>query len=482
MEKKGVRPVTFHFKNMGPVKEAELELGDLTIIAGRNNTGKTYLVYALYGLLKTWQSWSGFGRLLPRGLAALGGFSFLRQISRALCEGAASITVDCPPFNEQRARLLRAISDAYSEKLLPAVFKAPGDKFKEASILAEYAPGATGDDLPTGRRQMTGVGEFLFTPAAGKIHVSLNRAESQRRSIDKKKTAAALEYAYTSFLLTDTMGALPDPFIISADRFGISLFRRELDFAKSRMVDRLQNMTAEGVRDDAATYAFVNRAASRYAMPIKDNMDYARDIPDLGNDKSEFWESRLFDNIKDLMGGDYRVVNDEVRFVSRARGKNRFNLPLHLASASARELADLYFFLRHTAGKNHLLIIDEPESHLDTANQVQLARLLARCTRAGLKVLVSTHSDYLLKELNNLIMLSRDFPGKDATRRSLKYAGDDALDPARIRAYIADEGGVTRRGIDRFGIDMPVFDDAIDSINRASNQLVRGLLQSNESP
>ena len=30
----------FRFKNLGPIKEADLELGDLTIIAGRNNTGK----------------------------------------------------------------------------------------------------------------------------------------------------------------------------------------------------------------------------------------------------------------------------------------------------------------------------------------------------------------------------------------------------------------------------------------------------------
>ncbi len=36
------------FQNIGPIKDAELELGDLTIIAGQNNTGKTYLVYTLY--------------------------------------------------------------------------------------------------------------------------------------------------------------------------------------------------------------------------------------------------------------------------------------------------------------------------------------------------------------------------------------------------------------------------------------------------
>ena len=44
----------FRFRDIGPIKNAEFELGDLTIIAGRNNTGKTYLVYTLYGLLKLW--------------------------------------------------------------------------------------------------------------------------------------------------------------------------------------------------------------------------------------------------------------------------------------------------------------------------------------------------------------------------------------------------------------------------------------------
>ena len=52
-------PLTFTFRNIGPIENAELELGDLTIIAGRNNTGKTYLVYTLYGFLKTWEDWPG---------------------------------------------------------------------------------------------------------------------------------------------------------------------------------------------------------------------------------------------------------------------------------------------------------------------------------------------------------------------------------------------------------------------------------------
>ena len=44
------------FENVGPIKKAELELGDLTIIAGQNNTGKTYLAHTLYNFLNFWKN------------------------------------------------------------------------------------------------------------------------------------------------------------------------------------------------------------------------------------------------------------------------------------------------------------------------------------------------------------------------------------------------------------------------------------------
>ncbi|NER94363.1 MAG: AAA family ATPase, partial [Symploca sp. SIO1B1] len=45
--------------NLGVLKQAEFILGDLTIICGGNNTGKTYATYALFGFLSTWR------RMLP---------------------------------------------------------------------------------------------------------------------------------------------------------------------------------------------------------------------------------------------------------------------------------------------------------------------------------------------------------------------------------------------------------------------------------
>ena len=49
------RIMKFKFEQLGPLYEAEIELADLTIICGENNTGKTYVTNSLYALLFAWQ-------------------------------------------------------------------------------------------------------------------------------------------------------------------------------------------------------------------------------------------------------------------------------------------------------------------------------------------------------------------------------------------------------------------------------------------
>ena len=128
-------------------------------------------------------------------------------------------------------------------------------------------------------------------------------------------------------------------------------------------------------------------------------------------------------------------------------------------------------YSRQAPRRNHLLIIDEPESHLDTANQIQLTRLLARFVRAGSKVLITTHSDYLIMEINNLLMLDQPFEDKKALIKKFGYSTDDFLKRDPIRAYVAEHNGLTKCAVNSFGIDMPVFDETMDKINQVANEL-----------
>ena len=464
--------VTFSFRNIGPVKKANLELGDLTIIAGRNNTGKSYIVYTLYGFLKMWNDWPGVRRFLVGRWKNKPHSPDMAEIAKRLThEGRVTISLSSYPLERQRRAILNQLCREYSRHGISQVFSSQSGVFDNAEISVKvHDVNINIGDLPLVEFKLPGNSTLLFKREADQLVITLDQP-------NRINVLPDLDILVGLGSLVLMLGRfLPEPFILSAERFGISLFYRELDFTKNQLVDLLQTMGNEKDRERFSPFLFLDRITSRYALPVKDNLDYTRSLPDRAKDKSEFYSTKLFNDIKDMMGGYFKTSGDEIRFISKAGSPGRkFNVPLHLASSSARGLSDLYFFLRHVAKWNHLLIIDEPENQLDTANQIQLARLLARLVRVGLKVLVTTHSDYLIKEINNLIMLDSDFEGKEEAIKSLKYTKDDALNRDSIRAYVADKNRLIRCRVDRFGIDMPVFDETIDRINATANELASRL-------
>lgn len=450
----------FVFKKLGPIDKAELELGALTIIAGRNNTGKTYVAHTLYGFLKLLPV---SPRLFDR-LRRPGRIPDIAGLTRAvLREGQAKWAVDRAGLNSVRKVLIREITRAFSARTLSRVFSSPRKDFEGASLEV-----ALNEEFPEDRQSQ----DCSFSTSTGdelRITYSDDEIRIRRIRIDRK-TISPFNFPYdvAESLFWFLFPELPDPFILSAERFGISLFYKELDLQKNRLVEVLQEMGKDRERDRSRV---IDEMASRYALPVRDNIDYTRDIPNLQRQQSEIYDSKLFNDIREMMGGYYRSLDDDIRFRSKARKERSFDIPLHIASSSARGLSDLYFFLRHVAEKDQLLIIDEPESHLDTANQIQFASLLAQAVHAGLKVLITTHSDYIVKEINNLLMLSAPFEEKDEVLKELGYSKHDFLKPESVRAYVAEKNSLTQCAVERYGIDMPVFDSTIDSINRVSNEL-----------
>ena len=107
-------------------------------------------------------------------------------------------------------------------------------------------------------------------------------------------------------------------------------------------------------------------------------------------------------------------------------------LPLRRASSAVSELAPLILFLKYLIGKDDLLILEEPESHLHPAAQLQLARGIARLVNAGVQVLITTHSSDFIDQINNLISMSNV---SEKTARSLELEQEECLYPEQVSAY-----------------------------------------------
>ena len=89
-------------------------------------------------------------------------------------------------------------------------------------------------------------------------------------------------------------------------------------------------------------------------------------------------------------------------FVYQPR-KTEENIRLTRASSMVTELAPVVLLLRNAIARGDMLIIDEPEAHLHPGAQTDMAKTLGRLVRAGVRVVVTTHSDWLLMEIGNLI-------------------------------------------------------------------------------
>lgn len=82
------------------------------------------------------------------------------------------------------------------------------------------------------------------------------------------------------------------------------------------------------------------------------------------------------------------------------------SIDLVSTSSSVTELSPLIMYLRHkiSEGNNELLIIDEPELSLHPSAQAKLVSILVEAVNQGLKLLLVTHSPYILEALNNHLM------------------------------------------------------------------------------
>lgn len=498
-----ITDVEFQFNDIGPLTSANLQLGDLTVIAGHNNTGKTYIAYSLYALLKYGHQMLQSAILDSRQSRAS---TFSRLILDRFVAIAGQPTFDALPQPDESEYLLRRMQfpvksyrEEYIEELRRTLLDELVELFNRRRLPTTFGsrqPVETGTLGASWKKVPRDALDNAFSdPHLHVVYENIG-SESKANQFSIKSEVIVthppeidLDFvdSFLKGLFVDALSRflIPElavePFVLSAERFGISLFYRELDLNRSEVIRSLQRWNEVPDSDEAPYDStpdlsesipdLLDKATSRYALPIHDNINFTRRIPDLEQQVSELEDAALFHDIEQMMGG---------RFVSDRSGplfveNDSETIPLHLASSSARGLSDLYFFVLHVARRDHLLIIDEPEGHLDTTNQILMARLLTRLVKTGVRVLITTHSDYIIKEINNLIMLDSEFAARDDFTEEFKYMEGDGIPPEAVKAYVAEDGSLTRCKVDRIGMDMPIFDTTIDELNSASNTLYDSL-------
>lgn len=124
-------------------------------------------------------------------------------------------------------------------------------------------------------------------------------------------------------------------------------------------------------------------------------------------------------------------------------------LPLSAAASSIRELSPVILWMQTNDLSKDSMCIEEPEAHAHPEMQYSIADLLASCINEGALMQITTHSDYFLARLNQLIRLDKVKRNKpEAFESFCEKNGWDrnlTLDGSLVGAYYfhADDAGQT---------------------------------------
>ncbi|WP_373746430.1 AAA family ATPase [Neisseria dentiae] len=452
----------FKFENLGLLDSAEMELSNLTIICGENNMGKTYATYAIYGFLRSW-------KMLLRNV-------MISEIS--------SMEHSKEKYQINLEEVFGGRINEYLNKLglefqtvLHEAFASKEDSFTDTKISISIEEELDVFKRPYQRRVQGGSSILAtITKEANSPVLELLSAD-----IDRLGTFGLIEFVIDAIAEIVFSPYFPNPHISSAERTGAAIFRRELDMARTRMLKAINEMDSKEIRN--RPWKLLQSIDTDYAWPVEDNVEFVRQLEDIDKQTSELMKEHpeVLTAFDEIIGGSYRVIKNQ-GLVFQSKGSKSRRYTMNEASSCARALLDVGFYLRCRAKPGDLFIIDEPELNLHPKNQRAFARLIAQLVNSGVNIFMTTHSDYLVKELNTLIMLNQQTEHTKKVQEQYGYLDSELLNPDNVVLYITERTGRRKsKNILRqakiypdLGIEVTTFDDTIELMNAIQNDLIYG--------
>lgn len=449
--------------DFGPIARAKVELRPMTVFAGPSNTGKSYLAILLYAMHRFFGETDGSGNpFFLRGGMFQGGEApklsrrdlgvLLRWAEKTFMDDADPPKAGATPapvsdlirsvFAESGENAARGlcgeigrcfgIGDAVGALVrrgnkngMRVVFRKPVSDDSSAFARSELTVSARGtpalsmlipEEMPMRLGYEDGRKAVLVRRAVTDLisHVEEGAGGRQYR-------ARRLIDALVSSQLPDVVGPLHLPaFCLPAARAGI--------------------MRAHGVM----VGALIRRASMGGAIPdvvapalsgfLADFLERLVNLGD-GPRRRRWPPSDIGERIeKEVLRGSVRAEKSEFGYPSFTFQPEGWEaeLPVANASSTVSELALAVLYLKHVVLPGNTLIIEEPESHLHPATQVEFVRHLVAVVNSGVRVMITTHSEWLLEELANLVRLSEL---SESARK--KIAGDDvALSPEQVGVWL----------------------------------------------
>ena len=394
----------YNLENIGNIDKASIIIKPLTIIAGENSSGKTFVTKSLYTLLDSIYKNHFLDALITNFKKLKRSFLEFKNISLKLSKKDLEFQDYFNKYLEEIQFFIIEIKECEFEKqdLLIPIYREKFDKFDNK--IESYLK----DKLHT-KEILNNNKEF--------INIIKNRFEIVVEGI-----SSSLDIGFKkNFQITNLLDIINKNQLknlkLSLDNFG------EVEIDKHQKMEF--NFTSDCINQiqsieniiffDSPVYIKIRKALEKNKNTLSflfdnENDKYLKGYPQYLDKLYNFIDKEYIDiadfnlisqEIQEIIKGKLEVTNSgDINY------KDEYNntIPLSLTAMGISNIGLIDLLIRNNIiNKGSFLIMDEPEVHLHPEWQVIMAQLLYKIAKSGANIIIATHSLDFLKAFENIL-------------------------------------------------------------------------------
>lgn len=429
---------TLHVENFAKIKSADICLSPLICFVGDNNSGKSYMMSLLWGILNLGK------QLFPTNPSESKKYKKCEQWLKNNIGKQVEITEETTElylawFNENLA--------AKKQDLLKKIFNFEVNAERIIIKDLEHKKKVNLEWEPTGTRYSARGNHIQFPMPDEYTRTDLLRMNS---------------YICWNIL----MGGLAAPMLSprsSRKRFGEPIY---YPASRTGFMLTYPQLLSSSLQTTFSVYSEENEGV--LTQPYIDFLQLITQFDSSKQTRKKNIKSIIEFIEKNLTKGALKAQNDYVTVIKYHPSNSESDLPLHVTSSVVSEISPILLTLKSDI-KFNTMLIEEPEAHLHPALQKKMAQVIIRLMNSGIPVWITTHSDTILQHINNMLKLgSMEKSYQDRLMQTFGYSKDDLLNADDVRMYQFDSESentrITQLERGEYGFVVPTFNDTLQKM------------------
>ena len=345
-----MKPIKLHINKLGLVRNADITITPMMVFSGESGLGKSYVAILCHYFFYVWLSSKRLDSFFKE-LQNERGINFYNQ-NQKLPDKDTALTIS----KEELQNWLSRDAVSYLGYMLGF------DSF--SADITVTLPDVFPNEIP-----------FIFEQEL----VGINNAED----LYCKLTVLHITYRFRALGIQDESPyAYTFRFAAISELFG-DFHNLDYDFV---LPPSRGSFLSEEVHPKTGLY-------KSFVLGMKE-LEQAQETPDIIN-------QNLVKLLKEVINGEVKRTGENYIYITHDD-----TMPVSAAASSVREIAPLQIMITKRDVSKASILIEEPEAHLHPLKQYMMADIIATLALGGANMQITTHSDYFLRRINDLIRLN----------------------------------------------------------------------------